>query len=112
MAKSYAEVAAARLEHVKSHVEGGYRLPQLLHYIDNGLGDPHACVNRLAGYASARAMLAWFGDHDLHAMKNWCYNVARLEQKGYAMRPDTTGPRSKVLQLLEPLLSDNDAIIS
>nr|WP_301540015.1 Imm49 family immunity protein [Ralstonia pickettii] len=44
-------------------------------------------------------------------MRQWCYVSGRLIQLRYSLETDTTGPGGKMLQLLQPLLSNNNALI-
>jgi hypothetical protein len=102
----YAEAASKRIAHVQSHLEGGYAVDHLL----RNTGKP-ACVTSLASHAQASAMHAWFAHRDLEAMRQWCYVAARLTRKKYLMEDDGAGPGEKTLRLLDPLLSNNEALI-
>ncbi|WP_338523935.1 hypothetical protein NUH87_30225 [Pseudomonas batumici] len=103
--------AENRLEHIKSHVEGGFDIDRMVDFISTRIGDPRACATGLSSHALASAMLAWFEGHDLELMKNWYYVSAELNRFSYGLEIDTINPLAKKLQLLKPLLSDNSEII-
>jgi hypothetical protein len=109
---AYAEKANKRLAHVKHHMEGSESdIEKRVHYIENNLGDPLACALGLSSNALANAMFAWFGNHDLNAMKQWCYVAAKLDQLYFQMQEDDPDWGRGVPGLLKPLLSDNKELI-
>ncbi|WP_211468423.1 Imm49 family immunity protein [Collimonas silvisoli] len=110
--KAYAEKASKRLAHVKSHLEGGYSdIQTTVQFILQSSGNPRACAMSLSAHAQAGAMLAWFQDHDLLAMRQWCYVAAKLDQFYYQMQEADPDWGRGFPQLLKPLMSNNDALI-
>lgn len=104
--------ATARLAHIESHLTRGFDLEKLCFNIENGRGDPAACLSSLSSHALASAMSAWFKHHDLKAMHEWCYVAAKLDQRWYEKTKDTQSPGAKLLQLMKPLLSNDVSLIS
>ena len=107
--KSYTEKAAKRISHIKAHADRDINQP--IYLIENNQGNRAGCVMGLSSHAEANAMYAWFGLHDLEAMRQWCYVAAKLDQMAYQIKSDTINPGWKTLQLLKPLLSNNDVLI-
>ena len=105
------ELAVQRVAHIKSHLDKGFKLDQLVGNVVNKRGNPVASTMSLSAHAEAAAMYAWFGKHDLVAMRNWCYVASRLDQMWYLMEENKSGPGAKMLQLLRPLLSNNSSLI-
>jgi len=105
------ERAAKRIAHIRSHLEGGFNLEQLVNNVEKGLGDPLACVMSLARHAMASAMHAWFEQRDLAATRNWFHVAAKLDQKWAQMEEDKQGAGSKMLLLIKPLVSNDRGLI-
>lgn len=105
------KAASKRIAHIKKHLEIGFQVDQLIHNVENNLGNPRACLMSLSSHGEASAMCAWFEHRDLPAMRQWLHVAARLDQKWYQMEEDTQGPGAKMLQLLHPLLSNNRSLI-
>ena len=103
--------ATRRLAHVKSHLDQGFNLDNLIHNITTGRGNPAACVMGLASHAQASAMYAWFGHHDLRSLRQWCYVEARLDQRWYQIDHGTHNPVPTLRQLLAPLVSNDEPLI-
>ncbi len=99
-----------RIAHVKSHVDEGPSLNAVSNIVNNQ-GDPIACAMGLSSFAKGKAMLAWFESHDLNTMRQWWYVSAKLDQMWYQIQPDILNGGNKLLRLLAPLLSNNDALI-
>jgi len=107
--KSYTKKAIKRIAHTKGHADLDIKQP--VHLIEHNQGSRSGCAMSLSNHAEANAMYAWFGVHDLDAMRQWCYVAAKLEQMLYLMDPDTISPGGKTLRLMMPLLSNNDSLI-
>jgi hypothetical protein len=100
-----------RIAHIRSHLDAGFELDQLVHNIENTLGDPRACVMSLSGHAEASALYAWFEQRDLTSLRQWFHVAAKLDQKRYQMQEDKQGPGSKMLRLIKPLVSNDRSLI-
>ncbi|KLU26400.1 hypothetical protein EOS_09680 [Caballeronia mineralivorans PML1(12)] len=111
MAASYLEARSKRLAHIEQHLNAA-DLERLIHFFKTKTGDPHACVMLLDSNATATAVVAWFRDHDLSAMKRWFYIGGNLTRMEYRMVNDTLSPGAKMLALLKPLLSDDDLLVN
>lgn len=106
------EAAKKRLVHVKGHIEArSPAVQQALSFIENGQGSFEGCLRTLSSHAFRHAIYSWFGLRDLEAMKEWFFLSASLDKKIYEIEIDRSGPISKLLQLLYPLLSDNRDLI-
>jgi hypothetical protein len=105
------ERVAKRIAHIRSHLDVGFKLDQLVRNIENNLGNPRACVISLSGHAEASALYAWFEQRDLTSMRQWFHVAAKLDQKWYQMEEDRQGPGSKMLRLIKPLLSNDRSLI-
>lgn len=109
---AYTEKASKRLAHIKSHVDGGQSGIEIkVQNIVQARGNPRACALLLSGNAEANAMFAWFGNHDLNTMKQWCYVAAKLDQLYFQMQEDDPEWGRGFPQLLKPILSDHDVLI-
>jgi hypothetical protein len=111
MNAAQAERAAKRVAHIKSHLDYKSGRDLAIRNIENNLGDPRACLSQLSGRATASAMYEWFEHRDLASTRQWFYVASRLTQKYYPMLDDTTGPRGRMLQLINPLLSNHRSMI-
>lgn len=109
--QSIQDKAQKRIAHIKDHLAGGYDVPKLVNYVRNGLGNPRACLMALAGYAQASALYSWFALKDLAATRSWFHEAARCDRLGYEMEHDVSGPGAKALQLLKPLISNDNELI-
>ena len=110
--KIYVDKARKRLAHVNSHLESGYvNLDAVVDNIQQGRGNPRARAMTLSSHAQANAIVSWFEQHDLPATRQWWYVAAKLDQMWYQMEEDTQSPGAKFLQLLKPLLSNNEELI-
>jgi hypothetical protein len=108
----YPEKANKRLLHVKSHLDGGYSAKdEIVQNIVHGRGNPSACVGTLSGHAQASAIFSWFGIHDLHAMKQWFYVAAKLDQLYYRMEENDPEIGRGYPELFKSILSDHEALI-
>jgi hypothetical protein len=111
-AKVYTEKAGKRLAHVKSHLDGGFRdIEGTVQNIVQGRGDPMACALDLSRHALASAIFAWFGNHDLNAMKQWFFVAGKLDQLYYQMQENDPEWGRGFPKLFKPLLSDHNALI-
>lgn len=59
--------------------------PQLARHIRNGTGNPQARFRFLAGRAEKQGLLAWFGEQDLIATRQWFGEAARLHRMAYEL---------------------------
>jgi len=100
-----------RIAHIKSHLDGGFKLDQLVRNIENGLGNPRACVMSLSRHAEASGFYAWFEERDLTSMRQWFHTAAKLDRKWYQMEEDKQGSGSKMLELIKPLVSNDRSLI-
>ncbi len=106
------EAAEKRLIHVKGHMEAlSVSVQRALSFIEAGTGSFEGCLRNLRSNAFANAIYAWFGLHDLNAMKDWFFLSASLKRKIYEIEIDRNGAIGKLLELLHPLLSDNRDLI-
>lgn len=80
--------------------------------IEYNLGDPIACLLSLVRIAKYRATLAWFEGNNLTSFRQWSFVSARLNQKYILSRNSTFEPFLKNIDLLEPLMSNNPALIT
>ena len=101
----------SRVIHIKKHIDAT-NVASSVHFIETNTGNPHACVLRLASIAEANVMYSWFSRGDLSEVKQWAYVAAKLYKMGYRMQEDTAAPVSKMLDLLHPLLSDNEVLLN
>ncbi|MDB6051986.1 MAG: hypothetical protein JWR17_4732 [Pseudomonas sp.] len=105
------DMARSRLEHIDSHLDGGFDIYRLANNVETGQGDPAACSERLASHAYAKGMHAWFRMEDLYAMKEWFYISGRLNQYASQVRSDKMNFLYKMLEFMRPLVSDNQQLI-
>jgi hypothetical protein len=77
-------------------------------HIEAGTGDPYNCRGTLHTYATIKALLAWFEESDLSALKQWAFVAGKLRRAMYQMRPH--GVYYTPVYLL-PLLSDHQSLI-
>jgi hypothetical protein len=108
----FAEKAKKRIAHIEEHVLHGFdNNDQCIKNIQYGLGSPAGSTLTLRSHAMASAMRSWFVEHDLAATRQWMYVAAKLDRLYYRMTDDASGPGSKMLQLLAPLLSNDRGLI-
>ena len=101
-----------RIAHIKSHLDVGFKLDQLVRNIENGLGNPRACVMSLSRHAEASGFYAWFEERDLtSAMRQWFHTAAKLDRKWHQMEEDKQGFGSNTLRLIKPLVSNDRSLI-
>ena len=100
-----------RIAHIKSHLDVGFKLDQLVRNIENGLGNPRACVMSLSRHAEASGFYAWFEERDLTSMRQWFHTAAKLDRKWYQMEEDKQGYGSNTLRLIKPLVSNDRSLI-
>lgn len=70
------------LEHVRGHamrLEFLEKEDQPAIMIEEGRGSRQGCLYTLISVHTARAIAAWFGDHDLTAFKQDCYIASKLQ---------------------------------
>ncbi len=107
----YTEKQIHRIAHIRGHRDGK-NIDRPIYNIEHNQGDPRACVTSLSDYSEANAMLAWFENHDLNAMRQWWHVSAKLLQMYYKMGGGSTiNPGAAFLELLRPLISNNEALI-
>lgn len=111
--KKYREKADKRIAHLIHHttVNCEAEIKDSIYFIVHNLGNPRACAMDLSGNAEANAMLSWFGNHDLQAMKKWFYVAAKLDQLWRLMYEPDPGWANGFPELFKPILSDNEALI-
>jgi len=81
LSNSYSESVEAGLRHVGGHTKVlEDRAPEdhPLTFIEEERGSRDGCLGQLEMLHRARAILAWFGDHDLDAFKHECYVASKL----------------------------------
>ena len=100
-----------RIAHIKSHLDVEFKFDQLVRNIENGLGNPRACVMSLSRHAEASGCYAWFEERDLTSMRQWFHMAAKLDRKWYQMEEDKQGSGSKMLKLIKPLVSNDRSLI-
>jgi len=112
MHSAYSTAAKKRIAHVRAHLEVGFaNLDQAVSNIENNIGSPKGSAMNLARHAEAKAISCWFEDNDLRSMRQWFYIAARLDMLVYRFETDTLSPGWKMLQLIQPLLSNNKSVI-
>ncbi|MFK3799589.1 Imm49 family immunity protein [Pseudomonas sp. NPDC088444] len=102
----------ARLEHIKSHLDGGFDIQRCINYIETGTGDAVGCASTLSRHANAKGMQVWFELGDLDVTKNWFYNWGLLTRYASVRRNDKMSLLHKTLEYVKVLISDNDELIS
>jgi hypothetical protein len=87
-----------------------------LKYIEQNIGSPINCLGSLSHDARVKAMLTWFEQNDLNALRQWSYVSGKLMQLYHQMKTAegstlkiNAGPYSA--ELLETLLSNNNELI-
>jgi hypothetical protein len=105
------ERATKRIAHVKSHLDVGFKISQLIHNIENNVGNPIGCTMLLAGHAEASAIYAWFAHRDLVSMRQWFYVASKLVQRWYQLAEDTWSRGATMFNLLFPLLSNDKVLV-
>jgi Immunity protein 49 len=65
----------------------------------------------LEQHALAGAMLAWFDQKDVHALKNWAYVSGKLTQWWFPLEKQYFGSMAVFVRLLMPLLSNDTPLI-
>lgn len=110
MEETYSQKRLERLKHIHDYLKFDYSLA--VRNIEQGVGDVMGCLRLLHGYAKAKAVLAWFEDESLKDTRQWSYTAAKLRQKYWLMKGDTTNAGIKNFELLEPLLSNNQLVIN
>ncbi|WP_460042583.1 hypothetical protein [Pseudomonas sp. S2_H01] len=105
-----AKESLIRLDHIKSHLDGGFDIQRCVNYIETGTGDAAGCASTLSRHSYAKGMQAWFELGDLNAAKNWFYNWGLLTKYEFELRSDKMSLLHKVLQFSKILVSDNDKL--
>lgn len=104
--------SSIRLDHIKSHLDGGFNIQQCVDYIESGTGDAAGCASTLSRHAYAKGMQAWFELGDLNATKYWFYNYGLLSKYEFELRADKMSLLHKILQFMKVLVSDNEGLIT
>jgi hypothetical protein len=99
-----------RLQHIEALLALDYK--GAVYNLENDLGDPVGCLMSLASHAKVNAMLSWFKDRDIEAFRQWSYLSGKLRQKWYQVEIDTINPGLKNIELLDPLISNNQDLIN
>lgn len=100
-----------RIEHVKSHLAGGFSINECIAHITNNTGSPEGSTRELARHAEAQMVFEWFVNNDLRAMQQWSYIKGKLQQLIFQMNPDTINAGGKTYGLIFPLLSNHKKLI-
>lgn len=82
MNAEYLKSVVAGLEHVRGHAQDFFRWEGKDHplaMIEQGRGNRGNCMWSLQRIHTARAVDAWFGDHDLTAFKQDCHVASKLQ---------------------------------
>ena len=108
----YKAQAISRIEHVKSHLDGGFNIARCVVNIETDKGDPIACMDRLASHAYAQAIEEWFSNSSLEKMKTWFYIADSLRRHRYSLKTDKMNFMLKTFDFLAGLVSDNESLIS
>jgi len=95
-----------RLEHIASHLDGGFDVPGCLAHIENGTGSPPNCVRHLVSHALASAISAWFRVGDLQAFKQWTYVAGKLQIMATEWDPPTFFSIGRAWDFFGLVLSD------
>jgi hypothetical protein len=107
------EKSAARLEHIRRFFSEIDYAGGLVNAVRNKTGDTAASISALADFAIRNALLSWFDKQDIRVMKNWWHTSAALTKNYYEMKPlRGYNIGAKFLQLMPPLLSDDDDLIA
>jgi hypothetical protein len=109
--ENHLEKVDLRLAHIAKHLDLEDSIDRKVYNIVHNAGNPIACAIGLSSHAKAKAMFAWFKNHSLKSFREWCFVAAKLDQMWYRMRDDTINPGARLLQLLNPLMSNNIEII-
>jgi hypothetical protein len=97
------------LAHVSRHREFlDKERPELVAMIENEKGSRSGCLRSLRSHADASALVSWFGNSDLGALKRWSYVSAKLQVMLFQSEPKAWYP---AYLLLMPLLSDHEGLI-
>jgi hypothetical protein len=112
MHSAYSTAATKRIAHVRAHLERGFaNLDTAVSNLENNTGSPKGSAMNLARHAEAKAISCWFEYKDLRSMRQWFYVAARLRMLVYQFETDTLSPGWKMLELMQPLLSNNKSVI-
>lgn len=103
--------AKDRLDHINSHLDGGFDVDDLVTYIENSQGNPVACAGRLSSHAFAKGIHTWFEVSDLESMKNWFYVSECLHKYQFMLQSDKMNLLPKTLDFMRALVSDNASLI-
>ncbi|MET3183773.1 UNVERIFIED_ORG: hypothetical protein ABIC43_006965 [Variovorax guangxiensis] len=82
MNAEYLKSVSDGLEHARGHAADFFTFERKFHplvLIEEGQGNRGGCMSHLQSIHTARAMVDWFGDHDLIAFKQDCYVASKLQ---------------------------------
>jgi len=105
------EKAQARLDHIRSHLNGGHDVERCIHNIVNSAGNPAAAAGLLSAHAFAEGMQAWYERGNLELMKNWFYVSGALQKYEFLLQSDKMNLLPKTLDFMRALVSDNASLI-
>jgi len=108
----YKSQAISRIEHVKSHLDGGFDVAGCVANIETSKGDPAACADLLSAHAYAQAIEEWFSNSSLEKMKSWFFIADSLRRHRYSLKTDKMNFMLKTFDFLAGLVSDNESLIS
>lgn len=105
------EKQAKRIAHIRSHLENS-SVVNLIKTAETSGGTAEPVMYMLASFTQGKALLSWYEDQDIDAMRNWWYVSARIIKMRYERgEPNTFSPGAKFLELLAPLLANHTELI-
>jgi hypothetical protein len=112
IAESLEDKRKMRLNHVRLHMTSD-QIPGIVYAVNNRTGDTAACISMLSLIAVGNALISWFDKQEIQTMKNWWHTSASLQKKYYEMKgPYKFNTGGKFMELMPPLLSDDNDLIS
>ncbi|WP_093339581.1 Imm49 family immunity protein [Variovorax sp. PDC80] len=82
MSENYQQAVSDGLEHARGHAADFFNFDKKFHplfLIEEGRGNRDGCMRHLESIHTARAMVDWFGGHDIFSFKQDCYVASRLQ---------------------------------
>lgn len=96
-----------RIDHINKYIENCERDNVAVDNIERGVGNRSFCAMSLSSCAVARAMSAWFVKGEIGEFRQWMYLAAKLDQFWYKIGDQPFSPLANMLNLLNPLISNN-----
>ncbi|MFZ3192647.1 MAG: hypothetical protein WA154_05495, partial [Moraxellaceae bacterium] len=106
---SYHDSIQLGLAHVVPHSTENEGHLQAIDLILDAKGSRKACLENLETLTTAKSLVAWFRDHDLHAFKEWAFVAAKLQRMARQLAPTES---IAAPHLMYVLFSDHEDIIS